>query len=67
MLDLPRDRAVIGEAVCCGVGGEVLDEHRESPERELAAVELREVDAIVPSEVGLDDVGSLAEYRDERC
>jgi hypothetical protein len=49
-----------------GVGREVADEDGDAPERELAAVQPREVDAVEALEVGFYGVGVLAEERDER-
>lgn len=43
-----------------------MHEHGEPSNRKLAAVEVREVDAVVPLEVGFYGIGGLTEYRDER-
>jgi len=49
------------------VGGKVFDEDRKATEREPAAPEVRQVDAVEALEVGLQGVGLMADQRDERC
>ena len=44
----------------------MVDQYGETPEREPAAPEIREVDAVEAEEVRLYGVGVLTEERDER-
>lgn len=47
------------------LGREVMDQDGQAPDRELAAIEGREVDAVEAEEVRLYGVAVLAEDRDE--
>lgn len=59
-VDVPAGRGVgEAEAIECGVRREVLDEDGQPSERELAAVEVAEGDAMEPGEVRFDGVARL--------